>query len=96
MCSFHTSGSKSGLLEAHSTSSYSFLTSGPTPNTGVTFLGENRDSVPPQVVSRDSNAAINTTFDASSSRMRVQQPKEYKHGEDFSTLSFRYRIYVAS
>ena len=28
--------------------------------------------------------------------MRVQQPKEYKHGEDFSTFSYRYKIYAAS
>ena len=39
---------------------------------------------------RDSGFTLPTT------RMRVQQPREYKRGEDFSTFSYRYKMFVDS
>ena len=56
-----------------------------------------RDTVNVTIETRDSGftSAPHTRREGTAT-MRVQQPKEYKKGDDFTTFSYRYKIFVAT
>ena len=57
------------------------------------------DSPKPQAIEQEvahSTEIRDSGFTLPTTRMRVQQPREYKRGEDFSTFSYRYKMFVDS
>lgn len=61
------------------------------------IVGDDRDTVIQSTETRDPGFAVTLPKRREGTpTMRIQQPKEYKKGEDFSTFSYRYKIFVAS